>query len=139
MLLNTVILPAQFHDGVLHQDCTHLHTVKHHSPLHSHMMFCFKMLLCLGLGMLFKAPGESARKWHLIVYMSLLFCLWLVAHAVRRSRSAMPPLPGRWLYEEVWRIGTLFLLTLIQVQHLTQIVYLTLYLPAKSILQAGQG
>lgn len=51
----------------------------------------------------------------------------------------MPPLPGRWLYEEVWRIGTLFLLTLIQVQHLTQIVYLTLYLPAKSILQAGQG
>lgn len=97
------------------------------------------MLLCLGLGMLFKAPGESARKWHLIVYMSLLFCLWLVAHAVRRSRSAMPPLPGRWLYEEVWRIGTLFLLTLIQVQHLTQIVYLTLYLPAKSILQAGQG
>lgn len=47
------------------------------------------------------APGGSAGKWHLI--LSLLLCLWLGAHAVRRSWSAMPPLPGQWPYEGSWR------------------------------------
>lgn len=67
-------------------------------------MVWFKVQLCLGFGclqaLLNTAPGESAGKWHLI--LSLLLCLWLVAHAVRRSWSAMPPLPGQWPYERSW-------------------------------------
>lgn len=67
-------------------------------------MVWFQVQLCLGFGclqaLLNTAPGESAGKWHLI--LSLLLCLWLGAHAVRRSWSATPPLPGQWPYEGSW-------------------------------------